>query len=268
MKKGKILIVIIIFISLFLGSLLFFGISSLYNNWQSQLEELNQAKNELQKQYDDLADQFRLSEEKALLISFWVEQDGYDDPDKWWNDISSYRTGYLNCDTKVLEGNNAEYITEEQKQELHKIAEAINKSRSPKELKELVDRFNEIVKDIKQQKEKILQETTYEESDSWEFDNYYDNNYYDISTDGLTQASGVNYYNGRTETYYSSNVLYHYKTNEWTVDNEGFYRTDEGYYVVAASDMTEGTTFEGSKGTCIVLDSGCSEGVTDYYVAW
>ena len=51
-------------------------------------------------------------------------------------------------------------------------------------------------------------------------------------------------------------------------DSEGFYRTNEGYYVVAASDMAQGTTFEGSKGTCIVLDSGCSEGVTDYYVQW
>jgi hypothetical protein len=82
---------------------------------------------------------------------------------------------------------------------------------------------------------------------------------------GLTQESGVNYYDGRTETYYSSNALYHQDTDQWTVDDEGFYRTDEGYYVVAASDMPQGTTFEGSKGTCIVLDSGCEEGVTDYY---
>ena len=87
----------------------------------------------------------------------------------------------------------------------------------------------------------------------------------DISTSGLTQESGVNYYNGRTETYYSSNALYHQDTDQWTVDDEGFYRTDEGYYVVAASDMPQGTTFEGSKGTCIVLDSGCEEGITDYY---
>ncbi len=86
-----------------------------------------------------------------------------------------------------------------------------------------------------------------------------------ISTPGLTKESGVNYYNGRTETYYSSNVLYHYRTNEWIVDDEGFYRTNEGYYVVAASDMPQGTIFEGSKGTCIVLDSGCDEGITDYY---
>lgn len=85
---------------------------------------------------------------------------------------------------------------------------------------------------------------------------------------GLTREGGVNYYNGRTETYYSSNVLYHYRTPEWTLDDEGFYRTDEGYYVVAASDMPEGSLLEGSKGVCIVLDSGCDAGVSDYYVGW
>lgn len=85
---------------------------------------------------------------------------------------------------------------------------------------------------------------------------------------GLTQSSGVNYYGGRRETYYSSRVLYHYRTPEWTVDSEGFYRTAEGYYVVAASDMAQGTVFQGSKGLCQVLDSGCSGNTTDYYVNW
>ena len=87
-------------------------------------------------------------------------------------------------------------------------------------------------------------------------------------TGGLTMEGGVNYHDGRTETYYSSNVLHHYRTDEWTVDEEGFYRDDQGRYVVAASDMEQGTVFEGSKGECVVLDSGCAEGVTDYYVAW
>lgn len=84
---------------------------------------------------------------------------------------------------------------------------------------------------------------------------------------GLTKSMGVNYYNGRRETYYSSNVLYHYLTPTWSLDEEGFYRSG-GYYVVAASDMSQGTTFECSKGTCIVLDTGCPAGTTDYYVAW
>lgn len=85
---------------------------------------------------------------------------------------------------------------------------------------------------------------------------------------GLTKSGGVNYYDGRKETYYSSRVLHHYRTNEWTLDSEGFYRTPEGYYVVAASDKKQGSTFEGSKGTCKVLDSGCASGTTDYYVGW
>lgn len=91
---------------------------------------------------------------------------------------------------------------------------------------------------------------------------------YNSNGSGLTKSSGVNYYNGRRETYYSSRVLYHYRTSEWTVDSEGFYRTSEGYYVVAASDMAQGTVFQGSKGLCQVLDSGCNGNTTDYYVNW
>lgn len=91
---------------------------------------------------------------------------------------------------------------------------------------------------------------------------------YASSGSGLTKSSGVNYHNGRKETYYSSRVLHHYRTNEWTLDSEGFYRTSEGYYVVAASDKKQGSTFQGSKGVCQVLDSGCASGTTDYYVGW
>lgn len=92
--------------------------------------------------------------------------------------------------------------------------------------------------------------------------------YYSGGGSGLTRQSGVNYYGGRRETYYSSNVLYHYRTNEWTVDSEGFYRTSDGCYVVASSDLPQGSTFQGSKGTCKVLDSGCAAGTTDYYTSW
>lgn len=85
---------------------------------------------------------------------------------------------------------------------------------------------------------------------------------------GLTRSAGVNNYNGRRETYYSSNVLYHYRTGEWTQDSEGFWRDADGYYVVAASDKSQGSTFTGSKGECKVYDSGCAAGTTDYYTGW
>ena len=85
---------------------------------------------------------------------------------------------------------------------------------------------------------------------------------------GLTRSGGVNNYNGRRETYYSSNVLYHHRTGEWTQDSEGFWRDADGYYVVAASDKAQGSTFTGSKGECKVYDSGCAAGTTDYYTGW
>ena len=86
--------------------------------------------------------------------------------------------------------------------------------------------------------------------------------------DGLNSFVGVIEYDGRRETAYSSNVLYHYRTSEWTADEQGFYHDSEGRYVVAASDMEQGTVFEGSKGECKVYDCGCADGVTDYYVNW
>ena len=82
------------------------------------------------------------------------------------------------------------------------------------------------------------------------------------------KALGVIEYDGRRETAYSSNTLYHYRTSEWTADEQGFYHDSEGRYVVAASDMEQGTVFQGSMGECIVLDSGCDAGVTDYYTNW
>ena len=85
---------------------------------------------------------------------------------------------------------------------------------------------------------------------------------------GLTRSGGVNNYNGRRETYYSSNVLYHHRTGEWTQDSEGFWRDSDGYYVVAAGDKAQGSTFTGSKGECKVYDSGCAAGTTDYYTGW
>lgn len=86
--------------------------------------------------------------------------------------------------------------------------------------------------------------------------------------DGLTMSGGVNYHNGRRETWYSSNAAYHYRTGEWTVGEDGVYRDADGYIVVAASDLAQGSTVETSLGTGKVYDSGCAAGTTDIYTAW
>lgn len=107
----------------------------------------------------------------------------------------------------------------------------------------------------------------------WYEEEYYEPTYYEesyapaYSGDGFA-SEGVREHDGRTETYYSSNVARHYRTGEWEVDDEGYYRDADGYYVVAASDVAEGETLETSKGTARVYDSGCDEGVTDFYTAF
>lgn len=84
----------------------------------------------------------------------------------------------------------------------------------------------------------------------------------------MNPTSGVYYFNGRKETYYSSKVLYHKDTSEWILDSEGMYRTADGYYVVASNDYQKGTIINISKGKAKVLDCGCDTGTVDVYVNW
>ena len=100
---------------------------------------------------------------------------------------------------------------------------------------------------------------------------YYQPSYYGVSgdPDGLNSFVGIiDGVNGTRETAYSSQVLYHYRTSEWTPDEYGFYRTDEGYYVVASSDYEQGTIIETTRGEAMVLDSGCDSGIVDFYTDW
>ena len=105
---------------------------------------------------------------------------------------------------------------------------------------------------------------------------YYEPTYYAPTYSGVSgDPDGLNSFvgiidgvNGTRETAYSSQVLYHYRTSEWTPDEYGFYRTDDGYYVVASSDYEQGTVIETSRGEAMVLDSGCDSGIVDFYTDW
>lgn len=86
---------------------------------------------------------------------------------------------------------------------------------------------------------------------------------FDFMRDGVARRD-----DGTPFTWYSSNVLYHYRTPEWNLDDEGFYHTDEGYYVVASSDYPEGTIVDTPWGEGMVLDDGCDPGTFDMYTAF
>lgn len=82
------------------------------------------------------------------------------------------------------------------------------------------------------------------------------------------QSCGVKYYNGHRFTYYSSSVLHHYRTNEWTPDNLGFYRDSDGYLVVAADFISQGSLINTPWGVGKKYDCGAGSNTVDMYVNW
>lgn len=86
----------------------------------------------------------------------------------------------------------------------------------------------------------------------------------------LTMEGGVNYYNGRRETWYSQRVLPGGGLDipGRHVAEDGTVRDEDGLICVAASDLEYGTLVETSLGLGKVYDCGCPEGTTDIYVDW
>lgn len=83
---------------------------------------------------------------------------------------------------------------------------------------------------------------------------------------GSFAAQGVIYWNGIRYTYYSSRVLYHYRTPEWTAGADGIYRDSNGYVVVASNDYGQGSVVQTPFGSGKVYDCGCPSGTIDVYV--
>lgn len=138
------------------------------------------------------------------------------------------------------------YLTKKQKKQIKSYKNKVKRAKTIKQLKTYKKKVNKVLKPAKKKKafdSKSRHKTT------------------------ITKSGGVYYYNGRRETYYSSNVLYHYMTPKWVCDKEGFWRTKDGYYVVATDAYKKGTVIKGSKGLCKVLDGGCGS-TLDYYVRW
>ena len=154
-------------------------------------------------------------------------------------------------------------------------------------LEKLRELHDTIVANWEAEQARLEEERLAEEQAAWEAEQayyaqtYYAPTYVDYGSGGAEYGENgptrymPGYYDGHKETYYSSNVLYHSRTPEWTVDDEGFYRTDEGYYVVGVgydeftTTRPEGTLIETGKGTAIVCDTGyTNEPIVDFYTNW
>lgn len=88
----------------------------------------------------------------------------------------------------------------------------------------------------------------------------------------LTRAGGVFYYNGRKETWYSTNEGCGQATARPIpgkhVDENGVIRDEDGYICVASSELPFYSVITISLGDAKVYDTGCSSGTIDVYTTW
>lgn len=92
----------------------------------------------------------------------------------------------------------------------------------------------------------------------------YSSDLLDFQSAGVLRDSQYRY------TYYSSNILYHYRTSEWTAGSDGIYRNSAGQVVVASDEYPQGTVVQSDIfGECVVEDCGVgSSGTLDVYTAF
>lgn len=196
--------------------------------------------------------------------TFTWQTEGYDNLATWWEDLQAKRAGYAGKADEAIAAYGS-YLSEEQQNQLRDLENKLVNAVSFTDITEYENQFNEVVgagETAKADAEALAAQQAAATSTSSSGGQYYSNG------SGLTKQSGVNYYNGRKETYYSSNVLYHYNTPNWVLGSDGVYRTQDGYVVVAASDLPQGSYVDTSLGMAQVLDTGCSPGTTDIYTAW
>lgn len=210
-------------------------------------------------------------EAKDIPVVVWYEL-GYGSEAAYNTDLATKKEQAAGMSDEVIE-KYVDVIDEEQINILHELGKKMGDSWDMVEYNSYLDEFNDIVANCEEKLNQLIEEQeareAYEEATNYQYNDYQTvGGYYESNGSGLTRSGGVNWHNGRKETWYSSSTLYHKDTASWTVDSNGVYRDQDGYVVVAASDLPYGSIVDTSFGAGRVLDSGCPAGVSDIYVAW
>lgn len=171
-------------------------------------------------------------------------QMGYSNLDDYWNDIQVLRLQAEGIADSAINSYGA-YMSDEQKEQLRRYEKTMVNAVCFEDFDEAMDNFNAIVAECR---------PVYSYSGG-----YSGGDPYNFKRDGVVYSNGTRF------TWYSSNVLYHYRTGEWTAGSDGFYRDDNGYIIVASSDHSQGTIVDTPWGQGIVADSGCASGTLDIY---
>lgn len=213
-------------------------------------EELNDPHYHIR--FDKKVSDFILKEE-TKKISYLGQSDGYESVIDWYNDLQAKKSEAVGIADEAID-TYSKIISDEERDMLYALENRMTTAVTMDIYNEANEQANDLMDALDSRIPKYVAPV-------------YSGGYY--GPEGvLTRAAGVNSFAGRRETWYSSRDLYHRRTGEWTPDANGVYRDSEGYVVVAASDLAQGSVVETSHGTGKVYDSGCAAGTTDIYTNW
>ena len=169
---------------------------------------------------------------------------------KWQEKVEEKQNEVLTLCNSIL-ADYAENLQDYEKTNLENFVNEIENIRDMNELDTKSQELNELKNELEEQKAKEKQESVSNNSSS-PSSTTSSSNY----SSGNFQSQGVINQNGYRYTYYSSNVLRHYRTDEWNAGDDGIYRDSNGYVVVASDAHPQGSIVSTPFGEGRVYDTG------------
>lgn len=188
-------------------------------------------------------------------------QEGYVDKAAWEDAFTATVQEAETLNTELTEL--AEYLSEEKVAKVNNFSvETFNYIR---DVQSYIDEMV-VVRDTAIQERQKQQEALAAKRKQVETAQRTTNSQVNTSYSGDFQSQGVIYQNGIRYTYYSSNVLYHYRTPEWTAGSDGIYRDSDGNVVVASGEYPQGSIVSTPFGQGKVYDYCGTANTVDIYV--
>lgn len=187
-------------------------------------------------------------------------QEGYVDQEQWQNEFDTKAAELESTHSELLELR--DYLSEDNQAIVDNFN--LNSFKYISELEETSGQFAAMCDEALAAKERQLERQRQQRAAQQQQQQAAQQQSYSGNS-GSFKSQGVIYQNGIRYTYYSSNVLYHYRTPEWNAGSDGIYRDSAGYIIVASSDHSQGSVVSTPFGAGKVYDSGCASGTIDIY---
>lgn len=206
--------------------------------------------------YTNVAVEYQKKLEEQGFSNIWerkqfIEDKNLEYQDKAETDISSLGR-YISEDNQVL---------------LKEYAENISSALTCKQIQENEVKYKEIIEKAEQAKKEEEEERIAAEKAAQEVARQAARNNSSYSCGNNFKRDGIWRDSQYEYSWYSSNTLRHYRTNEWSAGSDGIYRDSNGRVCAASDDYSLGTVVNTEKfGEVVITDTGVgTSGRLDIY---